>query len=714
MKIKNKKPQNQQPRKTFEVTPIDFSKNRKETILPVIIVLVLVLIAYFPTFFNGFTNWDDDLQVTTNADITSLSLHNLKNIFSSYYVGMYQPIATLSFAVIFKFFGLNAFAYHFFSLILHLVNTFLVYKIVMKLTEKKEIIWGVILLFALNPMQVEAVAWVSATSTLLYSMFFLLSVNTYLNFLQNTTSKKKYYISFLFFFFALLSKSAAVTLPLILLLCDYFLHAKISKKDLLNKIPFFVLSVIFGILTVIGRTEAGHVFNIAKEYNFFDRILFIIYSLSFYIISIFLPFKMSAFHSYPDKSGEMLPVIFYLTPLLLIGITLFLVKVKKYKKEIIFGMGFFLLSISIMIELIPVGTQIVKERYTYIPCIGLYFAFFTFLSTSFDKNERWKKFLNYGIVTLSIIFIALSFVRTQTWNDSLSLWNDVIKKYPECSVAYNNRGNYYNVHGANDKAINDYTKAIELEQNYDDAYYNRGVTYGNQKLFDKAINDYTKVIEFKPDYAEAYNNRGSIYEAQGLYDKAMIDYSKAIELNPDFAKAYYNRGVVYDDQKLFDKAINDYTKAIELKPDYAEAFYNRGIICSTQGISDKAINDYSKAIELKPDYAEAYFNRGIIYDAQGIYNKAINDYSKAIELKPDYTDAYNNLGVEYYNQGFYDKAIEDYTKAIELNPNYTDAYNNRGVAYYTQKLFDKSCQDFQKAAELGSKDAKDNLTKVCK
>lgn len=437
-KVNNKEYQSQYKKtKAIGVKQFNLFENQKEIIFPGIIVFLLVLFAYSPTFFNGFTNWDDDLQVTNNPDITSLSFHNLKLFFTSFYVGMYQPIATLSFAVIFKFFGLKAAAYHSFSLLLHLINTLLVYKLIEKLAKKKEIIWSVTLLFAVNPMQSEAVAWVSATSTLLYSMFFLLSVNAYLNFLRVKNSQKKYYVSLLFFLLALLSKSAAVTLPLILLLCDYFLNAKISKKDLLNKIPFFLLSLVFGIVTIKGgRIESGHVFDITKYYSILDRFFFVIYSVSFYIISVFAPFKMSAIHTYPQKSGELLPLIFYLAPLFLLAIVIFLVKVKKYKREIIFGILFFILCISIMIELIPVGDQIVKERYTYIPCIGLYFAFFTFLSSHIEQNERWEKYIKYGIASLSVIFIAFSFVRAQSWKDSFSLWNDVIKKYPDCSVAY--------------------------------------------------------------------------------------------------------------------------------------------------------------------------------------------------------------------------------------------------------------------------------------
>lgn len=177
---------------------------------------------------------------------------------------------------------------------------------------------------------------------------------------------------------------------------------------------------------------------------------------------VFVPLKMSAFHPYPDKEGGFLPIIFFLTPLFLLAITLLLVKAKRARKEIIFGILFFLFSISVMIELIPVGIQLVKERYTYIPCIGLYFVFFSFLSVVFEKSKKIKQIITYGIITLSLIFVSFSFSRTLTWKDSFSLWNDVIKKYPSCSAAFINRGNAYIVAGNYNQAIIDLNKAIEL------------------------------------------------------------------------------------------------------------------------------------------------------------------------------------------------------------------------------------------------------------
>ena len=231
-------------------------------------------------------------------------------------------------------------------------------------------------------------------------------------------------------------------------------------------------------------------------------------------------------------------------------------------------------------------------------------------------------------------------------------------------------------------------------------YLLKGFSASEANETDKAIEYYSKAIELKPDYAEAYNNRGNIFAEKKQYDKALEDYSKAIELKPDYAKAFCNRGITYSEMKQYDKALEAYSKAIEYKSDYAEAYNNRGNIFAEKKQYDKALEDYSKAIELKQDFAEAFCNRGSTHNELKQYDKALEDYSKAIELKPDYAKAYNNRGGTYTNMKQYDRALEDYSKAIELKPDYANAYNNRGITYDKMKQYNKALEDYSKAIEL--------------
>ena len=250
------------------------------------------------------------------------------------------------------------------------------------------------------------------------------------------------------------------------------------------------------------------------------------------------------------------------------------------------------------------------------------------------------------------------------------------------------------------KAIEHYTKAIELKPNLASAYNNRGNTYRQKGEFDAAIQDLNKAIDLNPDLANAYNNRGAAYGQKGEFDTAIQDLNKAIDLNPDLAEAYNNRGATYGQKGEFDAAVQDYTKAIDLNPQYAEAYNNRGNTYRQKGEFDAAIQDLNKAIDLNPDLANAYNNRGAAYGQKGEFDTAIQDLNKAIDLNPDLAEAYNNRGATYGQKGEFDAAIQDLNKAIALNPQYAEAYLNRGNTYRQKGDVDAATQDYTKAIDL--------------
>ena len=243
------------------------------------------------------------------------------------------------------------------------------------------------------------------------------------------------------------------------------------------------------------------------------------------------------------------------------------------------------------------------------------------------------------------------------------------------------RGNFLQMLRQIDRAIEAYSRAIELNPNYTDAYNNRGVSYSDKEEYGLAIKDFNTAIERCPNNTVFYSNRGATYSDMENYDRAIEDYNKAIELEPDFAVAYYNRGEAYSNKGDYDHALRDYNKAIELNPDYTEAYSNRGIAYHIKDEVDRAIEDHNKAIELEPNFANTYINRGAAHRKKGDNDRAIVDYNKAIELDPNSAIAYYNRGVAYDLKGEVDRAIEDLDKAIELEPDYANAYSYRHIVY---------------------------------
>ena len=268
------------------------------------------------------------------------------------------------------------------------------------------------------------------------------------------------------------------------------------------------------------------------------------------------------------------------------------------------------------------------------------------------------------------------------------------------AVIYNNRGNTYSNKGDFDRAIEDYTEAIQLNPKYDIAFYNRGLAYSNKGDHDRAIKDYSEAIRINPNYDKAFNNRGLIHSRKGAHDRAIEDYTAALRINPNYALALNNRGNAFRRKGDYDRAIQDYNEAIRINPDYDKAFYNRGIAYGRKGNHDRAIVDYNEAIRINPKYASAFNNRGNAHRRKGNNDRAIQDYDEAIRINPQNYRAFSNRGNAHKHRQNYERAIEDYDQAIRLNPRYASAFRGRGIAKFFQERLDAAVSDFSKAAEF--------------
>ena len=266
--------------------------------------------------------------------------------------------------------------------------------------------------------------------------------------------------------------------------------------------------------------------------------------------------------------------------------------------------------------------------------------------------------------------------------------------------AYNNLGNVYRENSDFDRAITDFDIAIRLKPDFAAAYNNRGLAYKEKGDFDRAIEDFDIAIRLKPDFAAAYNNRGLAYKEKGDFDRAITDFDTAIQLEPNLIEAYNNRGNAYAKKGDFDRAITDYDTAIQLEPNLIEAYNNRGNVYAKKGDFDRAIEDFDIAIRRKPDYAAAYNNRGNAYKEKGDFDTAIKDYNTAIKLDPDFAEPYNNRGLVYVKKGNLDHAITDFDTAIQLEPNHFEAYNNCGSVYAIKGDYDRAIEDYNKAIQL--------------
>ncbi|OFY17146.1 MAG: hypothetical protein A2X02_09290 [Bacteroidetes bacterium GWF2_29_10] len=641
--------------------------NIKQQIIILSLIITLTFIFFFPSLNNKFTNWDDEAYVLNDPLIENLNFESLKNLFTQYYLGNYHPINLLTYAIEFKIWGTNPFPYHFNNLILHLFNVTLLFIFFKKLTNRLLLSFVATSLFAIHPLHVESITWISERKDVLYSFFYIASMIAFLNY-KTKTDYKWYAFALMLFVLSCLSKGMAVTLTFSIVLADYLKTKNIDKKFFIDKIPFVIISLIFGIIAIHAQRSGGASDfgkNVLNVFTVGDKMLFSNYSFFIYIQKLFIPINLSTLYPYPSKIGDTLPSIYYLAPLFNIAFfSLLVYAFIKRNKELLFGLLFFVLCIAPMIQIMSVGAAIAADRYFYISSIGLFYLFGYYA-------EKIKN-IKLSIAVFTFIFIMLgifTFNQTKVWYNSETLWTNVMQIYPENELPY----------------------------------WYRGVYYYNNKENDKVVEDFTKVISLNPTKAEAYSTRGSIYKTKGMNDLALNDFNQVVKLQPDDFNAYIQRGSLLMNTGRNKEALDDYKQSVRLNPNYYSGYMNLGIINSILGNFDSAGIFFNKAIQLEPNVAEVYSNRANYNDMINNLEAALSDYENALRINPNLTDVYTNRASVFFRRQMYKEAIADYTKYISIVPSNPNVYYRRAQVFNAMGDKQSALADIEKAKSLGLK-----------
>ena len=578
-------------------------KKNEPFLLWLLLIAGITAVCLWPMLKNEFTNWDDEFYVINNPLLRG---PDWKRIFSEQVLGNYHPLTILSYAFNFAISGLDPFSYLLVNYLFHIVNSLLVFYFIWNISGKNKVIAAfVALVFGIHPMHVESVAWVAERKDVLYTFFFLLSWIQYWIFLTNA-KKKNLAFCFLFFVLSLLSKPAAIVLPFVLFLLDYW-YGQSLKKNIVFKIPFFTLSIIFGIITVSIQSSSAmaglSIFSVT------DRFFFACYVLMTYFVRFFVPYPLSAFHPFPITSFAGWPI--YLSPLFVVALLVALWFLRK-NKIVVFGIFFYVINLLLVLQIISIGLTIVSERYTYVPYIGL--AFMLAMLASRIKFIPQKASMAIGAV-LIIAFGVITFQRTKVWKNSGTLWTDALKTYPRAPYARTNRANYLSklalrpdqkpfADSIYKVAFEDCAVALSVRPNHAPAFEYRGLMYSDRQQFKEAFADANELIRLKPDYRMGYDLRATCYYKMNEPAKALIDYSKCIEIKPDDHRSYNNRGSIYMNSfQKYNEALNEFNTAINLNPQ-ASYFLNRSICYYKLGNMQKAKEDAlmaSKGGALIPD-----------------------------------------------------------------------------------------------------------------
>ena len=628
------------------------------------VLLLITFLAFLPSLGNKFTNWDDDFYVVNNGVIRELSFQNTVRIFTTSYSENYLPLTILSYNFEYEYFKLNPFYYHLDNLLLHLLNCILVFYLIFLLCANNRIAFFTALLFGIHPLHVESVAWVAERKDLLYSLFFLLSLIFYVQY-QKFNKIRYLYLTFAGFALSCFSKAMAVTLPFILILLDYFQSRKCDKKVILEKIPFFVLTLIFGVLGFLMQKTHGAI-KAEKLSNISDNILNAVYNLGFYLYKIIIPLNLSNIYSYPSTLFGMIPLIMLVV---LTGVIVY-----RFKNKIIYFCSlFFLITISPVLQLIPLGNGVPADRYTYIPAIGIFFLSITGLEklyVRFESKSIKRKLILSVISVILIIFISLTFLRCFAWYNGETIWTDAIKNDINSKIAIYNLTVLSFEKGDYDKALTGFSKVIELDPGFDLAYEQRANVYIRLGLYAKARTD---IAQIKQNSSKKKDICKKLYE---LCDRIEGKGKKGI--NREEAQIVED-GLTFLAQGNYKGAIIKYTEALALSPGNPEYLNNRGVLFSTLNDNLNALKDFDAAIKaVKNDVLpEYYFNRGNLFRKLGKNHKAVADYTNAIQKEKGRSEYYNNRGIAYYNLKDYKLALVDFNQAVFLNPDNKSAVKNR-------------------------------------
>jgi tetratricopeptide (TPR) repeat protein len=512
-----------------------FSLKDKWTWLGILFVLLLTALLYNPGLKHEFTNWDDNVYVTENRYIKDFSSENIKHLFTKPLAGNYHPITM--FTLMINHQVSDSFAsFYIGNVLLHLLNCFLVFYFIYVLSNKKR--WVALftsLVFAIHPMHIESVAWISERKDVLYTCFFLLSLISY-QFSKLSGHKKYGLISLLFFALSILSKPAAIVLPGVLVLLDFYKSRKITLSSVLKKWPYFLIAIVLTIITLRTQAEAGA--TISSDFSLLQRIMITCYIPFAYLYRFFIPEGLSAFYPYPASNA--IPFIIQLSPLFFVGLGAGLFVLRRKAHIVVFGLLFFLLNIFLIMQIKMVGEAMLADRYTYIPYIGLAFSLGMLLDKYISSRAKNWRLLP---VSVMVIFCTLLFIissqRLTVWQNSGTLFSDVIDKYPNFYKAYISRGRYN--HKTNpDKALMDYNRALELKANHI-AFNNRANIYLDRGEYNAAIQDYSNALKIKPGFAPAHGNRAGAYFMMSDYEKAIEDYNISLQLNPNIGLFVFNR-----------------------------------------------------------------------------------------------------------------------------------------------------------------------------
>ena len=626
-----------------------------------LLLVAAVVFAYQPVWHAGFI-WDDDAHVTKPA---LRSLNGLARIWMQLgATQQYYPLAHSVFWVEHRLWGDSTAGYHLINILLHAFSALLLVKILRQL--KIPGAWLAAAIFALHPVQVESVAWISELKNTLSGAFYLGSALAYLGFDRNRNGGN-YALALGLFVLGLMSKTVIATLPGALLVIFWWQRGKISwKQDVLPLIPFFVTGIGAGLFT--AWVERKYIGAEGSEFNFsiIERFLIAGRATWFYLGKLFWPVNLV--FVYPRWNVSQTVWWQYLYPgaaLLLLGVLCW--QQRRWRGPLA-GLLFFggtLFPALGFFNVFPFCYSFVADHFQYLAGIGPIVLVAAGISTLFSSFRERRLFWEPALCgTLLAVLCVLTWRQSRTYQRDETLWQTTLARNPNAFMAHNNLGNIFLHDGRMDEALEQFQKALEIEPRDALAQNNLGAALRQKGQVDEAVTHYQRALEIEPRYALAQNNLGIVLFQKGQVDEAIAHFQKALAIQPNNVEIYNNYGNALLGKGEVDEALRCFQKAVEIAPDFAGAQENLGIILFQKGQVDEAMVHYQKAVAIQPVNAEFQYNLGYALFLKGEARGAIAHYQRSLELQPQ--NAITGKNLAWILATCPEASIRNGPKAVEL------------------------------------------------
>ncbi len=674
-------------------------------------LLLVTLAAYYPAWHGGLL-WDDDGHITPHALRSPSGLWRIW--FDPGATQQYYPLTHSAFWIQHRLWDDRTLGYHIVSIILHSFSAFVLGLILQRLEVGGA--WLAAIIFAIHPVNVESVAWISELKNTLSGLFYLCAALSYLRF--DADRRRQDYVSAIFLFLlALLSKTVTATLPAALIVVLWWRRGGLSlRRDALPLGPFVALGLGFGLITIwIERAligAQGAEFQLA----WLERSLVAGRAITFYLGKLLWPADLTfVYPRWTVDPGAWWQYLFPAGAAALVAVGWFLRKRSRapfaamlyYCATLFPALGFF--------NVYPFRYSFVADHFQYLAGIGIVAVASAGLVT---VARKWN-LRGTGIV-LPLLFagalIPLTWSQSRLYESAGTLYRATLRRNPSCWMIHGRLGDLALNSGRTGEAVAEFREALALKPDFAENHYNLANALQKAGLLGESEAQYKEALRLQPDFAQAHNNLGGALQKMGRLEEAVVEYRKALELNPGLAQAHNNLCNSLPKLGRFPEAISECREALRLEPEYADAHYNLGVILEGLGHTDEAVAQYREAVRLNPGFTEAHVAIGNSLLRTGRLDESLVQYKQALRLEPDSAALHFTVGNLLLKSDRPGDAIAEFRAALRLSPDLAQAHNSLGYALERLGRIDESLTQYRAALQLKPdyRAARENLDRVSK